>query len=528
MKIEADTMAVGQTTAKITHKGETASFIIAGYQRKSFQEEHDVFEYINQYWEDLPESEQDAIFAIYKDFDAIFNSFGSRDEIRAALMEKTEELMSYHTLERMDRWIVHKSDIQIPSHIAIDYKDDINNNMTREKTYIRSDYKKLITMCMSLKCMLPIWGQEIYRVRRDVGNKFKEAYAFELVSGTEIVRCEAYQKLETYVEGIIEKDKDNATMIVEGISPESYGQWVTSMICVLRLTIGDIRGINDPERDMCRYIYKFITQKVRNNDSNNENGIRDKERENPNNGSENKTSNIESFKQTTDITVGEEAELQISLEDPLAVAESLQPDIDPDFVMKSVMTARQLRGIKLAQPQVVLVQWIIKQITTPYAVDHLEPEQMVDLIGVVEAVLWHRGHKYLALMVSAYPVNDDSLHVIAGGESRARIPAEMLEQINKYYPYAHSINVKRMGTRDVTVEDLNARRSNTMQVNKTVESIDTMTANLSYHSWRPTASEDKLQEVLGTNVRRLPVRSSIKIDLAKLVIEIGSRSYMKF
>lgn len=526
MKIEADTLAVAQTTAKITHKNETATFIIAGYQRKSFQEEHDVFEYLNLYWNDLSESEQDEVFAIYKEFDAIFNSFGSRDEIREALMVKTNELMSYHTLERMERWIVHKSDIQIPSHIVVDFKDDINNNMTRDKTYIRADYKKLITLCMSLKCMLPIWGQEIFRVRRDVGNKFKESHAFELISGTEIVQCDAYHKLETYVNGIIEKDRDNTTMIVEGISPEIYGQWVTSMICVLRLTIGDIRGINDPDRDMCRYIYKFITQKVRNNDSNNENGIRDKERENPNNGSENKTSNIESFKQTTDLTVGEAAELQISLEDPYAVATALQPGIDLALVETSLKSVKQLNGMKLAQPQIVLTQWIVKQITTPYAVDHIEPETMVDLIGVVEAVLWTRGHKYLALLVSAYPINDDSLHVIAGGESRARIPVELLDQINKYYPYQHSVNVKRMGTRDLSVEDLNGRRSNTLQVNKAVEAIDTMTANLSYHSWRPTASEDKLQEILGTNVRRLPVRSSIKIDLAKLVIEIGSRSYI--
>lgn len=526
MEIRADVLSLTQSTAIITHKGEQAKFVISNYQKKNFQEEHDVFEHLNEYWKWLPENQQDTIFQIYKDFDAIFNSFASRDEIRAELIEKTNELMSYHTLNNVERFILHHSDIRIPSHIVVSYKDDINTNTTRDKTYIRADYHKLIVMCLALRCMLPIWGQEIHRIRRDVGNRYKETQAFELISQTEILQSEAYAKLSTYVEGIIEKDKENTSMIIEGISPERYGEWVVSMICVLRLTIGDIRGIEDPTRDMCRYIFRFITQKVRNNDGNNENGIRDKMREPAGSDGENKTSTIERFKQTTDITVGEEAELQMSLEDPFAVARSMEARVTDELLDSCLQSVQMLKNARIAQPQETLVAWLLKQITTPYATEHVEEETLIDLIGTMEAVLWARGHEYLALLISAYPVNDESIQVISGGESRARIPAEMLDEIEKYYPCTRPVNSRSMG-RDNLDDQMN-RKVVTAQKNDVIESIDMMAANLAYHSWRPTASSDKLEKVLGTSVRRLPIRPTIKIDLARLVIEIGSRSYLNY
>ena len=63
---------------KLDHKGETISFSISVFQRANFQGQYDVFGYINNFWESLPEAKQDQIFGIYKEIQYGFEFESSR------------------------------------------------------------------------------------------------------------------------------------------------------------------------------------------------------------------------------------------------------------------------------------------------------------------------------------------------------------------------------------------------------------------------------------------------------------------
>lgn len=494
---------------RIEHKGESLSFSVSVFQRTNFLGDFDVFDCINKFWDSLPIGKQDKIFMVYKEIEYGFDNIYSKDELFEYLQNKVADLIHEHDLDAVQDWVSLKSDIQIHDAFKSDYAYSVDNNTSREKTYTRSDYSKLLSLSVILRCMVPVWGEYISNIRQETGTMYKEFIAFQLISKSNIAHSVPMEKLRVYILNIVGDDNADPNNILNGVCAEDFDFYLLALVCIRRLCIGDVRGTN-PDSHLITFIYKFIIQRIRNSDNNFENVVKEKTFDDRSPDGENKISTLERYKIKTNVSLGEIVELEHSLRNIINVASKLSYTLDPMILQRSLQTSQELMSQRLLDPQMTILRWVFKPVISPKGLMYLPKPMIVQAIGALEAILWARGHKYLAILASSYAVINDKEMTISPIDSKVRVPVTMTEELNRIYPFTRTVNSKKTGIKEV---------------NLAAKSIDTVTDNLSMFSWRPTAHESMLQEVLGSTNRKLPIKPDIKIDLTNLVIEVGSRSW---
>jgi hypothetical protein len=515
--MRADTYVIlSNVTPKVvlTHGNDSVSFSISIFGRASFQVPNfDVFEQLNNYWEYLDEQKQQAIFNIYRDIQNSYDSTWLKIDIKEYITERVTELFKYHSLQDMSDWLAFYNNITVPDAFNVDYEHSIDNNTTREKTYTKRDYSGLMTLALCLKCMVPIWGEYIANTRRDTGTDFKEYHAFQLLNNTEIVNSEPVEKLMMYIDNISkDKDKNNPDNTLKGISSEDYIFWLLALLCVKKLSVCDIRN-TDPKTNIVTVTYKFIVQKTQNRDNDFENSYKEKKFDDKTNTSDaNKISTLEKYKIKTSISPGEIVELEYSMKDMRGVANRLSSKVNYERLDVSLNTCKALLGVNIIDPQIILLSWVMKTVISPRGLMYLPKSLIVDALGVMEAILWERGHKYLALLATSFSVTSDKEIIISPVDSKIRTPQELSDKLSLVYPLTRVTTSKKKNQQDI-------------HTNIVAESIDSLADTLMMYGWRCTAHESMVREVLGSNTRRIAIRPDIKILLTELVVELGNRSW---
>lgn len=83
-------------------------------------------------------------------------------------------LVDAHEFDKVQDFLRFRANnFKIPSVIEASYDDtDIDKRYTKEQTYVTSEYVDLVTMAVILRSMIPVWGEHITNVRREIGNNF--------------------------------------------------------------------------------------------------------------------------------------------------------------------------------------------------------------------------------------------------------------------------------------------------------------------------------------------------------------------
>lgn len=520
MRATANVLTASTTPyVKLDHGGEEIAFSISVFSRKNFQGENaGTFDHINDYWAQLTEEHQKRIFEVYKAIEYGIDNIYNQKDLTDHLTDRVTELIKEHDLEAVQYWVSNKSNIIIPDVFDVDYQHSFDNNTSREKTYTRSDYVKLVSLSVLLRCMIPVWGEYITHTRQKTGTKFKEYYAFQLLNKSSIIHSSPMEKLKTYVEHIVGDDKFNPDNVHSGISSEDFCYWSVALICIRRLCIGNVSG-NEPRAHLVSFIYKFVIRLVQGTDMNSENAIRDKrvEDDRDSNGFGDKISTLERYKFKFNISPGEIAELEVPMENIHEAVKKITYQVDPVLLDNCLKTARQLEGQKLMMPQINIMRWLFKSVISPRGMMYLPNPTVIAALGASEAILWTMGYKYLAVLVTSYPeVNDKVLDMrISPSNSKLEIPEELINKLDILYPFSRSSKNKKPET----------DKSDQKPVNLTAKSISDISDSLRTFSWRPTCDETMLMDVFGVPNRRTPIRPEVKIELTKLVIDIGQRSW---
>lgn len=514
MRIQANTLlSQKDPEVIIDHKGETVAFSVSVFTRKAFQKNESIFDQINAYWYQLKHSDQDAIFQIYKKIAYCFENALFVD-MEPRLRELIVELEQFHRLESISDWIQFRSNINIPDKLMGEYRESIDLNSTREKTYTRSDYVGLISLAMVLRTLIPIWGEYIYSKRQEVGNRFKEFAAFQLLSNTDLYMSAPCRKLRTYIDSIAGDDL-NSNIIINVINSEDFGHWMLALICVRRLSMCDIRG-TDPNVMAITSVHKFITDLLRNPGSNYENLVKEKTPESDNGNGENKISSTERYKIVSNLAPGEIVELEHQLGDYKAVAQRLMGEVNEELLTRSLETSSVMMKGRIQDPQITLISWVIKPANSPRAPLYIPKRINAALAGVTEATLWSRGFKYLAILSTCVAEVSDNALLISPLDSKTRVPEEMMAELDRLYPFKRVAEVRRGGM----------KKNGPNEISLVEQSISNLVSNLTMFSWRATCHEDMLKEVTGSTSRKFPIRPDIKTELTRLVISIGRRDWL--
>lgn len=477
----------------------------------------DIYEQLNIFLTTIPVVEQKTIYDCFiKIRYNLDNSMSTSKELVADIRSQVKIISEILNVDRIYNWVKNYSNILIPTGpngFKDEYVHDINNNKSPEKTYLRDDYIYLVAYCISLKIYVPLWGEYISLIKKEIGTDFKEYNSFQLLNQTNYINTRPYQKLITYIEHIITEDMFNSYNIINNISSEDYVYHIFCLTNVRRLPFIDIKTIGqeeDSKLNIITFIYKFIKQKVKGNNTA-KTMVKDKDTISANVDENSKISVLEKYKIKTNISLEDIVELEYSVRDPYLIAQRLSVNSDLSMLEEALQTSNVLRQLQIPDCSIRLLQWVFKPVISPRGILYLSKPTLVNLLAVLQVVLWARGYKDLALLATTHKVSTEKYINVFSMDNKCKISKETLEQLDKLYPFTRPVKPGRIAK---------------IETRYILNTIDEFTNILTDSMLRITASDKYIEEVYGNNIRKYTIHPDIKVTLAKLFVELGSKSWI--
>lgn len=500
---------IGKPEVVITHNDESIYWNVGAFDKSNFEIQFDMFQYNNLYWARMKEETKTAIFEVYKKIRIIFDVETDRSSFTHKLFPLIKELYEYNDLNEIEHYVLFHSDIQFPHDLEHEYIVSNERTGSRDQTYLRDDYIKLICLTLALRLMIPIWGEFIAKTKHVSGTLFKEYYAFHLLAQSSLNNSQAMNKLIAYVNCSIPEEKSKES-ILTGVSSEDFPAWILSLVIIRLLCVKDIRGI-EPNSFLVPYIYNHVRERIKRNGNNSIGIVKDKKIESGSGSdSDNKTSKLEGYKIKQEISPGDVVVLEWSMENIVEVAKKLEPEIDEALVNNALVTSKVLDNQLIHESQIIVLQWLFKPYISPRGIMLLNKKTIVSALAAAQAILWHRGHYVIAGLITASTTQyHEEEMFVSGVDSRARITKDLVEKLNYLYPYSKKTTNKA---------------KNIKNNNQAINSIDILCKLYGEKDWVLTLDPSLLSTLTGSSsIRRYSIPHDIKIKIAQLVIELTEK-----
>ena len=509
----------------IKHNDKEVRFNVSGYDRRIFEpvspDDVDIVKHINDYWESLPNFKQEKIFECYVNIKNVFESTYDTILLTNALLDPIKSLFDEHPIQEVEEWLVWKSDVIIPTKNSAGkvifentYVHDDMKPGTKVQTYTRNDYIGLISMALSLRIMVPIWGEFLYRIRGPVGTNFKEMHSLHLLRKTDIINCTYMDRLREYINSNTKIDDSIFGAILDGIGSEDYPQWIYSLVIVRRLCIGNFSGVN-PDINLVTFIFNYVRQKMGPNGTSAFGGniVNDKFKYfDDNSNDDDNASRTESYKIRQSVPTGDLVSIDFYLSNPIAVANALDPSISPDLLSSCLNSCMVFKTNVIWPVQVTLAKWIMSKVIPARAFNNLSKEKVINAIAISQAWLFSHDHKELGCLIGAIASDNSQTMQLGGIDSRSRITREQMEILNILYPFT----------------TIRSSKQKTKPANEAVVAIDEVSTQLSHRDWILTAAPEYVKSVTGDpRYTRYSSPYDAKIKLAALIIDIKSDTVKK-
>lgn len=490
----------------LEHNEQSLIFDLSVFNKNHITVVNDITEHINAYWASLAAYKQEKIYETYVKIRNTFEDIYDTSQLCIALMPLVKQLYSEHDLEALERYLAFHTDIKIPDKFDETYVHSDERPFSREKTYTRPDYMKLASLTLSLRIMIPVWGEFIFRTKAENGTNFKEYYAYTLLSQTKLLESPAVEKLKLYISNNLQAEKSMSSVIMNGVSSDDYVTWKLGGLLVKRLSVGDIKGV-EPNTNLVITIHNDLMTKNNNSNGNFGDPVLNKVFDSEN-GDDMSMSRIENFKLKAEHSVGDIEAIAYYVEDIRKVARHLYPTIDVGLLHEFKNSSNILGSAELWSCQITLAQWVLAPVVSPRGAPHLEKLSIIDSIVVAQTYLWQTGHKKLAALITAIASDVNGTMQQSSIGSMARITREQMEHLTKLFPY----------------NTVSAKRKNTIPPNVAVKAIDIVAEQFSTRDWILTLPDRFAEEIIGSqHHRRYGCPHDIKIALAALSIDCARR-----
>lgn len=507
-----DTSSERMLQMKITHtvygKEVTQSFPCSSafLTRSANRTWDNLLKYLNEYWASLPVHEQDRIFEIYGMVMHGLDTHHDNDSRAQYMSDRISELYELHDLDRVDMFLRTSTDMVIPPDVPGVFVLDEDHNHNEQQTYLRIHYARLAALSTIFKSFIPIWGSYIDGCRKHTGNNFKEFEAFLLLRRTPLFTSDPIEKLKAYVERSCgDKGLSLPENVFKGITSEDCSFWLTSRICVRRVTGADIGGSEHLIRTLNRAVKQFTAEQS------SPGGVVVKKAEPDTGDAERQPSIIEGVHRKSNISPGTKVELEVSMRDIPTLARSIMVSLDMNLLDNALQTVRVLENRIPVEPQLTLMRWVMcrPDVLSFEAPDYVGPYYISRLLAAAQAILWQNGHHNLAMLVTAETLSNSSEFMTSITSTRAQVIPTSIEKLAECYPY-----------------DKENRRANMAAVPDIMASIEKLAKDFSNYRWRATASDDLLLQAYESKSRTIIIQPTLKEQITRLVYEIGNGSWI--
>ena len=449
------------------HEGRVIHWSGRQYMRRNLVEQVNVVSHINDFWSRSPLATQGRIFDIYERCYAVIDTVREPYDMLVALRPLVAELCEMHSVDAIRNWYTwFGKGIYIPKEMEEHYQVSDRTQVTRERTYTRTDYEELVFLVMMLRPIVPIWGEMIERVSAEVGTSNKEYTAFQILAQSSIMQAPGMEKLLLYVQHNIEAVAKTAAIAVDGLGTEELPQNILASVLVNRVCVGDLTATQPDENGVIAYnlvVAVFKALMARFNTANNtgaaiEDQVRRKNAPQGKGDNPDDISTFEAFKIKERFAAGTFLPYCIFTELHDEYADAVTQDRPREDGLKLVgggyaidhglyahfrANAGHMKHYVPETCQVRIANYVVGHVTPPEVGGYLSQQQTINMITLAQTWLWQHGHRWLAALIAARPASGDAMMVSSTGTLQ-KLPTEQKEMLMKLYPMnRHTRNRQR-------------------------------------------------------------------------------------
>lgn len=398
------------------------------------QNQPDLFTKLNDFWKTKSEEFQQQVSNIYSLlFEALTKETNEATKTEL-IREYVNDLIELHPVEELKAWLTIPGNQMWPTvDLPLYYDHSNSSRYPREKTYLQDDYKSLMAFVLQTRLLVPVWGE--FLKDTDISGRYKLGFALNLTIDSNYAEGEGYRKLRAYVDATLKTSADALeTGVLEMVSKEDYPEWIFSELILRKLTY---LPFNAPKAgDMSAYAVKHlgshIMEKVRKSESYFKSG-KDKTMPDVTGSEENQRSSYETCAIKASMPAGDIYYMQYYLSEWEKRAMDLAPDMPPELARR-FMSSIDVSSFIPSDEQMYLLRWTFSPIVSPRIFNDITKVVCNQCLAVAGAVLWHWGHKELAVFTTArYEIGRQDDTVTAQDTTRLnKATQDMLEQL---YPY---------------------------------------------------------------------------------------------
>lgn len=405
---------------------------------------------------------------------------------------KVCELLNYNNFKI---WIAQREDSLIfPENVKTFYTHDPDMNTTKEKTYIKSEYRDLISLIIFMRAASPLY-LDFYNYIKQITTHYYYKM-FMLFIKSDIYLSPEIEKLKQYIEvnqlTLIGSTKNEHLVISAGLSDDDILDSLVSEIIFNKLLTIDFFN------KKCNII-SFIFQTIRYKGSfitSDSVAIRGKTT--VNDPSKEDISYFEDYRKTTNIPIGTVVEIQHALSNVESLVHTLgYTDFDYDLYNKELENVKFLMSKKIDETQIYLLGWFLNRIINSRALYYIEFRKLLELMIFAKVALLKRNHKFMAMMLSSYKSTENNYVNIV-----------MKNSLNK-------ASLKRLSqSYNFTIED-----DKPSIIEKTILEISREIIN---STWIPIGTKDQLEGIVN-NDGYLDIPSNINDLICNYIEFVNSK-----
>ncbi len=472
-----------------------------------------MFTEINGYWNTLDKKELDLLFAIYMDaYDDIIES-PTDSERHLRVRESIEKIVDgYHKFENVEEFMADKPVVPT-KNVKESFDSSIHDSISRQTTYIMSEYRQLATLTVIFRAIAPIWnlsGRMTTVPNEKAGKVYYEMEMFSTLANTELLTTDAFLRLEEFVNAQWDKwengkNKQDAkgsilSSVVAGLGTSDIPHYLLATSVVNKLAVREINTFRD-EGDLITHVWQRIDTEVKKLAVK---FARLKAKVSKRLGEdEDKTGYLDSFRTREKTRRDVYILAQYYLYDYRAVKRALDDEIPASLVKACIDSFNKHKPSPIRPAQKVMVQWVLSKIVHHRAIPHVDRHAMINAMGVVQAALihWRMRHNAALMSASPAPVDDDGILITTPLDA---VSIDVRQRLSEVYPYyRHSKNTT-------------ARR----QLCPGLQATEEFTKLFADQEWVLNCTP-KLEEELRQKCGVFKPASSLKSEVAELLIKIN-------
>jgi hypothetical protein len=466
----------------------------------------DIFAEINDYFTTLTPEAQVKIANCYSEIYQTFLSVPDTSRVKEEIQKTLKEMYSVLDYETILQWVKFQRRPRIPPTMRDDYL--VTDPPDRRRTYIYKDYVELVALAVMLRPMVPIWGEYILRNKKIAGTDYKELQAIKLLYHTGVTELRPAKRLLDYIHATTSYEDPVFASVVQGLGTEERPEWLLALNLIRRVATGEIDS-TDPNSNIVTNAYNYTRTKLEQLAKKNNIKAKDKPQRGP---EDDNVSYLEMYKVKEKVPRGRIAPIEVYTENPLSVAARIDESVPEALVRECLEAVKAIESQPTYQHQIVLTQWTLAKAISPKGIETLNRISILRCIGVTQALLWHWGYFDLAALVTAcpYPIEEDQ--ILANLEGRAKIPANLAEELGVIYKH-YVVSGTKADRAKVAAGKI---------PNMAIDAIENYVKLIKQHDWElyaPQALQDKTSKILHT--RRLIVPADIRAQLADMVLRLN-------